>query len=78
MNRINKTKQHAGLCFQYGPRQAKNAFEHAQSVRIHIIMYVHKVSSGHLLAIETSCLQSFSDAFFLRIYGINLTKMYPF
>ena len=37
----------------YGLRQTKSAVEHAQSVRIHIILHLRKVSSGHLLSIET-------------------------
>ena len=31
----------------------KSAFEHAQNVRIHINMHMRKLSSGHLLSIET-------------------------
>ena len=37
-----------------GPCHAKkNVFEHAQNVRILIILHMRKVSSGHLLSIET-------------------------
>ena len=31
----------------------KSAFEHAQNMRIHIILHMRKVSAGQLLSIET-------------------------
>ena len=39
------------LSIVFGPCQVKGAFEHIQNVRIHIILPMHKVSSGHLLFI---------------------------
>ena len=41
------------ITYQMGLAKRKSAFEHAQSVRIHIILYMLKVSSGHLLSIGT-------------------------
>ena len=38
-----------------GHVKRKSAFEHAQNVRIHIILHMCKVSSGHLLPIEPFC-----------------------
>ena len=36
-----------------GRVKRKSAFEHAQNVRIHIILHMRRVSSGQLLSIET-------------------------
>ena len=36
-----------------GRVKRKSAFKHAQNVRIHIILHMRRVSSGHLLSIET-------------------------
>ena len=33
------------------PYQANSAFEHAQNIRIHIILHLCQASSGHLLSI---------------------------
>ena len=35
-----------------GRAKQKSAFEHEQKVRIHIILHMRKVSSGHLLSID--------------------------
>ena len=39
--------------YQMGRVKRKSVFEHAQNVRIPIILHMRKVSSGHLLYIET-------------------------
>ena len=39
----------------YARVKRKRAFKHAQNVRIHITLHMRKVSSGHLLSIETFC-----------------------
>ena len=36
-----------------GRIKRKNAYEHALNVRVHIILHMRKVSSGHFLSIET-------------------------
>ena len=36
-----------------GRVKRKKAFEHLQNVRIHVILHMRKVSSGHLLSMET-------------------------
>ena len=43
------------IVFQHhlGIIKQKSASEHAQNVRIHIILHMPKVSAGHLLSIET-------------------------
>ena len=38
-----------------GSVKQKSAFEHAQNARIHIILRMRKVSSGHMVSIETVC-----------------------
>ena len=37
----------------YGPQQVKTVFQHAQKVKIQIILHKHKVSSEPLLSIHT-------------------------
>ena len=56
----------------------KRAFEHAQNVRIHIILRLRKVSSGHLLSIVTlSCIQEFcwrTVKALIRLRGCQKTR----
>ena len=47
---LKKTK---GQYSHMGRAKRKVVFEHAQNVRIHIILCMHKVSSGPLLSIDT-------------------------
>ena len=36
-----------------GRVKRKSVFEHAKNIRRHVILHMRKVSSGHLLSIET-------------------------
>ena len=41
--------------YKVGRFKRKSTLEHAQNVRIHIILRIRKVSSGSLLSIDTFC-----------------------
>ena len=52
-------------------KSENNAFEHVQNVRIHIILHMRQVSSGHLLSIETFySIQWYTMIFFFFFFFI--------